>query len=1230
MRASKFVLIPLIVLLLIVVSVLAALLFVNPAVFRGQLEARAAIALGRHVQLDGPIRLERSLRPQIVIEDITIGNPDWATGAHFAKAEKISVRVALFPLLRGDLRILDVSFTGVELFIEEAPEGSNNYTFGDGGNSDAPGVLPPIEQLQVRDVIINYQTADAGTSSYKVAEARLWNIPGQPERIEGKGFAKGMPFNILLAADIAAELSSPQNPWSLKLDLKGPDMTLTLAGRMAQAFKYEKGDYHITLSGKQADSLESLFDVEFPTTGPFEISWALNVDENSYRLTDLAAHVRGPSGTPEIQVSKGEASGGNDVPLQIALQGQYGDVPFTFTFASAHPFEGTTQTTPWPIEAQLSIADTKLNFDGSMIPAIAAERLAFDVRLQGETLFTLARILDTELPKAGPYQFSFHTQVAGGNYTLTDLKGTLENIELWKTVQIVGGEASVLESGSVMASLDAKLDSVPLSLSFQGGPGASGKTGATIWPFKLEAVASGTTLKGDGSVATTEKLKALQIATRIKGNRFEALGPLIGISLPAMGKFEVSADISSSGHVYEASNLAVQLGTNRLTGSLRWEDKAPRPFLTGKLSLDRLTLGALFDTASKPSSKPREAGLLDRPIKLDGLKEFDAKLDLFVKRVADGSISIADVKSAVTLANGELSAPFRASLAGAPLEGQIRLRQRKNVPNVSLKTTIGRIDVGQTLRQLEFPESIVGTADTIFFDGSSTGKTLLRLYEQAAFTLQIKPAKLSYTAKLADQTVDVMVENAEFVARKDRPLTGSFSGTLQDVPFNATAGTGTLAEILRADVALPVRLALQTADVQLKVEGNIAKPFQSKTFEIDHELTGKEIKGLDSLFDFVIPLRGAFRAQGRLTARGNRFTYEENLRVGKSDLKANITVLRGPTRAKIMGSIFASQIHLDDMELFGVNKDAAPNRDKSRVIPDYTLPLDVLLTVDLELDIKVERIEAGVGVLGDFGDLVSLVSLKDGRFKSTTQATGFSGARLNSEFELNAAADPPMNKILFNAKDIDGGLLLKLMGVTEIFEGQLNLYVDLIGPGYTRRKFLGNADGRIAVVGGPGKISSRMVDLWAADLFTTMLSPQWQRQAVTEMNCMAMHIELKEGLAEIDDILLDTQRITVAGSGILDLETEALNLIIAPRPKRASLVSLANPVRIEGTLSKPEVSVTRLPRRRRLAGSGAGIFAGLVNPAFLLLAFADTGTGGANPCDAAAERAYEAIGAGSQ
>ena len=1224
MRTSKLVLIPLIGLLFLVVLAVAALFLVDPAVFRGQLEARAAAAFGRQVQFAGSIHLERSLRPRIVIEDITIGNPDWATGAHFAEAEKIGVQVALFPLLRGDLRILDVSFTGVNLSIEKGPDGANNYTFGDGGESQKPGVLPPIEQLLIRDVTIKYQTVDAGISQYRIDEARLWNIPGEPERIEGKGSAKGMPFTILLAADTASELSGPQNPWSLKLDIEGPDMALNLDGRMLEAFKWDRGDYRITISGKQADALESLFDVEYPTTGPFELSANVNTSDGSFNVTDITARVQGPPETPTIKISKGEASGGPGDPLQIALQGQYGDAPFAFTFASPKQFEDTSQATPWPMEAQLSIADTKLHLEGTMIPATAAERLEFDARLEGQTLNTLARLLNIELPQTGPYQLAFHTNIAANRYMLSDLKGQIEGTELWQKIGILGGEVSALENGSVKASITAKLDNIPVSLEFQGGPGPSGNAGATTYPVKLTASASGATLTGEGSIATTGNQRALKMATRIQGNRFETLGPLIGTSLPAIGKFNLSADISSEEDVHAAHNLKIEMGANRLSGEIHWEDKSPRPALTAKLSSERLTLKKLFTTPSKSSSKSSASGLLDRPINLDGLKRFDARLDLAVKRLADSPISAADIRSTVTLANGKLSAPFEANLAGAPVNGQIHLHQDGTFPSVSLKGTIGPINIGQMLKQLKLSDTISGTADAIDFDSRSAGKTLRALGEQAAVTLQIKPADLNYSAKIAEQKVHFQVESAKLVARKSQPLTGTFSGTVQGVAFNAEVSTSSLKEIRKADTPLPLQATIQTKDLQLKTEGSIARPFKKNEFDFQYELAGTEIEGLDPLADFAIPLRGEFSARGRITGSGNRFTYEEDLRVGKSDLKAEITVLREPPRPKITGRIVASQIHMDDVDLFDADKETASTQENARVIPDYTFPVEALLAADLDLDFKAERIRAP---LADLGDFVSKISLKDGRFKSSFNLTGLMGARINSEFDVNATADPPLIKAQIKAKDMDFGYFLSSMGITDLVKGQIDLFVDLSGAGATRYNFLGNATGRITLIGGPGQITGRRIDLWAADLIPTMFSTSWQRKNVTETNCMVAHIEFKEGLAEIEDLLLDTQRMTVAASGVINLETEALNLVIAPRPKRPSLVSLANPVRIEGTLAEPDVSVTRIPRGSRFAaGTGAGLLAGLVNPVFLIFALSDTGTGQANPCDAAVEHAREAAG----
>ena len=318
---------------------------------------------------------------------------------------------------------------------------------------------------------------------------------------------------------------------------------------------------------------------------------------------------------------------------------------------------------------------------------------------------------------------------------------------------------------------------------------------------------------------------------------------------------------------------------------------------------------------------------------------------------------------------------------------------------------------------------------------------------------------------------------------------------------------------------------------------------------------------------------------------------------------------------------------MDNMRLFHVDEVSGngASEDRSRVIPDYTIPTDVLLAADLDFDIQAEHIRSG---LENLGELVAKVRLKDGGFKSSFSVKGFMDARISGEYALNAAVKPPVNEFQLNAKDLNYGLLLRSMAVADILEGSADFFIDLSGSGATRHSFLGDAEGRITVIAGPGKISGRRIDLWAADLIPTMLSPRWQREDVTETNCLVAHIELKEGFAEIEDLILDTQRITIASSGLLNLETEALDLLIAPRPKRASLVSLAKPVKIKGSLSEPEISVAKIPRKGRLLVTGA--LSALINPALLLFAFSDTGTGEANPCESAVERAHKVIEADLQ
>ena len=79
-----------------------------------------------------------------------------------------------------------------------------------------------------------------------------------------------------------------------------------------------------------------------------------------------------------------------------------------------------------------------------------------------------------------------------------------------------------------------------------------------------------------------------------------------------------------------------------------------------------------------------------------------------------------------------------------------------------------------------------------------------------------------------------------------------------------------------------------------------------------------------------------------------------------------------------------------------------------------------------------------------------------------------------------------------------------------------------------------------------------------------MLSRDWRSDDVTALNCMVARINIEDGMASSDEFIVDTRRVTIAATGVVELSNEVLDLVIAPRPKRSTLVSLANPVHVSG------------------------------------------------------------------
>ena len=113
-----------------------------------------------------------------------------------------------------------------------------------------------------------------------------------------------------------------------------------------------------------------------------------------------------------------------------------------------------------------------------------------------------------------------------------------------------------------------------------------------------------------------------------------------------------------------------------------------------------------------------------------------------------------------------------------------------------------------------------------------------------------------------------------------------------------------------------------------------------------------------------------------------------------------------------------------------------------------------------------------------------------------------------------------------------------------------------------------------------------------------------------------------EGLGRSDGILFDTTRATVAGIGTVDLAGEYIDVVLTPRPKNPSLISLAHTARLKGPLSHPDVSTDS----KDIAKSAAWVALGVTNPFGLVIGVlalgvgvvagvSNIGTGVDNPCD---------------
>ena len=324
---------------------------------------------------------------------------------------------------------------------------------------------------------------------------------------------------------------------------------------------------------------------------------------------------------------------------------------------------------------------------------------------------------------------------------------------------------------------------------------------------------------------------ALELRAELEGDHVSALSPLLRTSLPDVGPYRFSASLEATEEALAVSGLKGKFGSTDLGGELLWTRTEDRPLLTGNLTSRSLRVQDLA-TASDPAAR-KQADALNRPLMLDWLSGVDTELALEIRRVVGSPVPIRNATATAKVTDGRLTlAPTRLTLAGTPVEGGLTLGLVQGRAQIGLTAQTRRLDVGQTLKQLEAGKNISGNLEDLKLAVNSRGSSLRALLERADFSLKTRKGLIRSGDARAAEPWSIHIKAAEMKAREAQPISVNLDGRYREEPLVLTAQILTLKALSKGTRPWPLELSLQALGARIKAEGHVTDPLMSSMSKI--------------------------------------------------------------------------------------------------------------------------------------------------------------------------------------------------------------------------------------------------------------------------------------------------------------------------------------------------------------------------------------------------------------
>jgi len=726
-------------------------------------------------------------------------------------------------------------------------------------------------------------------------------------------------------------------------------------------------------------------------------------------------------------------------------------------------------------------------------------------------------------------------------------------------------------------------------------------TGATHHSLSLElnAEAIGITLVVRGQIDQPVTAKGIDIkilldAPDLNKTFFSSTGKSLGqflAKIPRPLPLQFSAQLADNEQGYELNTIKLKLADSDLNGQLSLSHQNSSPELQADLHSSRININPLLAKQIKQAKpektvtvhKTKALNLPEIPLPFELLHKLNGKINYSAKQILAGNFAPEEIKLKANLDKGLLKVnQLDLKLDGASVRSSLFINSRVKTPEISFNLDIKQLNHDLITKQLEFSQlqkGLLSSSLKLKAKGNNTKSVLLSLEGQSQIQLENIQFKPLINNKKHNITVSSF--NLGFTSM-NAPLEYTLTGKVDNEVATLSGKLATPISFLDNN---PVELSITATALgtRLLVDGNIKNPLNADNAELDIAFTMPKPKNSLHRLVRILP---DFKTEnhipelpvslhGKLDLSPGRYSINNlQLKVGNSDLSGQVTANTHGTKPTIKANLASNLLDIDSLLPPDNGDDDPPQLETKesdvnrKLFSKEPLPsLDALNSFNATVLYKLKKLSANKQSLDD----ISLkMHLKNGQLQLKPLSMNFARGTIKTNLELSSGTSPRL-QVNTNIKLLDYGRLMTMLGTEEYAKGELNADINLKAKGNSTSALMAGLNGEIRITSEDGLLNNRALKLLSRDLVS--LIPFTDNSNRQKLRCAVIQFNINDGIAETHSMVLDTGIISALGTGKINLATESLELYVAPRSKRTSVVKLALvPVNIRGSLMTPEIT----------------------------------------------------------